>query len=241
MRTVLLTRPLVQSQKTALRLASLGIMSHIDPLLTIEQLPISINLKNSYQAILLTSAYAVSALQQMRQSPLILTVGDATAEVVRNASLARQVISANGTSRDLVLLIERNLKPHDGSLLYISGREVRYDITHYLKERGFLVDRVIAYRTHLATHLLPKTYELLRRGQLQSILFYSRRTAQTFANIVKQDQAEYLLKDTQALTLSKDVGKPLLNLPFKQIKVANSPTEAALIMKLGGSLWKSKK
>lgn len=226
--SVLVTRPLVQAQKTALRLTSLGIQSHIDPMLTVEYLPVTIPTHQDYQAILLTSAHAVSALQQFRKPQMIFTVGDATADAARNASGLHHVKSAQGTSQDLALLVEKELIPQGGPILYLSGRTIHFDLEQYFKVRGFSIDRLIAYETHPATDLLPATYDLLSQGEIKGVLFYSQRTAQTFAKIIQG----HFLEGVSAFALSEAVVRPLRDLPFKKVHVAKEPKEAALIDKL---------
>jgi uroporphyrinogen-III synthase len=238
---VLITRPIAQAYKTTLKLQDLGIVSYVDPMLIVEQLPININTRQDYQAILITSANAVPALQHIQKRHIVFTVGDATADAVRASYPFHQVINAQGTSYDLVLLVEQRLKPQIGPLLYISGDKIHFDLTEHFKSLGFTIDRVIAYDTHPAHNFLATTYELLENNQLHSILFYSQRTAQTFANIIIQNNIQHCLKGIHAQTLSGNIAEPLSRLPFKKIKVANKPTEAALIMQLRNELFGTKK
>lgn len=234
MTSVLITRPIQQAQKTAQKLQSLGIPSVIDPMLTVEYLPVTIDPDRTYQAILVTSAHAVPALQHFQREQVIYTVGDATATAI---PMQQRIKSAHGTAQDLASLVEKEVNPHNGSLLYISGRTIHFDLVGHLTARGFSIDRLIAYDTHPATDFTTISHHLLNEGLLECILFYSRRTAQTFAKIIQAHKIEHCLENVDALTLSEEVAKPLFDLPFKKINVANEPTEAALIEKLHGDLF----
>jgi uroporphyrinogen-III synthase len=232
----LITRPILQAQQTAMTLRYLGMHSHIDPMLSIEYLPVNIDPQKRYQAILLTSGNAIPALQHIQQKHIVFTVGDATANAIQYAYPELQVINANGTSQDLANLVAEKLTPQDGPLLYISGAKISFDLEAHLKQFGYEIDRVIVYDAIPAEDLSSTTGSLLHANQIHRILFYSKRTSQTFANIIMKKNMEHCLNGIHAHTLSDNVAEPLLNLPFKQINVANALTEEALITQLQDAL-----
>lgn len=230
--TVLLTRPYWQAQQTSEKLQAVGIQSHIDPLLVITALPMTLDLHKSYQAILMTSRNALPGLAQINSDIPVFTVGDSTAQAVKSTYPERKVVSAGGNGQELAQLVEAQLSAKKGPLLYLSADEVHYDIAQHLRERGFSTDRKICYSSQQAVSFLPETLKLLTHQQIHYILFYSRRTAQTFATIIKQDNLEQLLSTVVAITMSVNVHDSLQALSFSTIKTAVLPTEEFLLKEL---------
>jgi uroporphyrinogen-III synthase len=232
MTTVLLTRPYPQSKKTAQKLKGLGLEVFLDPLMERELLPVQIYSHHRYQAILLTSMNALPALKNLKIALPIFTVGKATAEAVQEQGHIQKVTSADGTAKDLAQLIEGTLLPEDGPLLYLSGKEIQFDLTQQLAKKYFQVDRVVCYRMHPALTLLPSTRDLLTDQKLHWILFYSRRTAEIFVNIIKNESFASLLSEAKAGTLSQEISHVLKELPFQSIVTAAFPTEEHLLKEL---------
>ena len=119
---VLITRPVALAQALARRLEACGHDVVIEPLLTIEPLPVALEL-GGVQAIAVTSANAAPALGAARHLP-VFAVGDASAAAARAAGCMR-VESAGGDAASLARRIVASCRPGGGAILHLCGTEVR--------------------------------------------------------------------------------------------------------------------
>jgi len=65
-------------------------------------------------------------------------------------------------------------------LAYPSGRHVSVDVAGALAAQGYSCGRVEVYATSQARQLPDEAKNLLRRGQIDAVLFMSVRTADAF-------------------------------------------------------------
>ena len=86
---------------------------------------------------------------------------------------------------------------------------------------------------HLAERLPDPAREALEGGQVDGILFYSPRTAATFAALVRVAQLEPCLAPMTAFCLSGPVAEALNGLPFRDIQVSDEPRQGALLSLIG--------
>ena len=154
-RRVLVTRAAEQSAATARRLRERGYEAVVAPLVRFERLPARIT--PDAQAILVTSqngARALVAATDLRMTP-ILAVGDATADILREAGFA-DVRSANGNARALAILAKDSLDPERGLVLHARGADVRHSPLAGLESAGFRTGDAILYRSVPLVHLPPE-------------------------------------------------------------------------------------
>jgi uroporphyrinogen-III synthase len=228
-RLVALTRPRPESERLARDLEAGGYPCLIAPLLEIVPEPGPAPDLRGVQAIVLTSANAVPALQRLPA----YTVGDATAAAARSVH-GGPIISAGSDACGLARLIRRSLDPAAGALLHLAGAEVRPEPRASLEAAGFAVRSPIVYRAIPAADL-PKDLEAaLRAGTLGAILLFSPRTARTFHGLVAKAGLEATLGTVDALCLSAAVGRGLEGLTFRRLKIAAAPERAAVLALLDG-------
>jgi uroporphyrinogen-III synthase len=225
---VLITRPREQALELAQQLAARGDTALIEPLLNIERLPGVPPDLAGVQALVLTSANAAPALSApARQLPLF-AVGDATANAAKAAG-CRTVIAATGTGADLARLIARRCRPERGALLHLSGEEVRPGLAEELAAAGFDLRRQVVYRTVPARALSAPTVEALAQRQIEAVLLFSPRTAQTFVELIAWHGLRDHLAATAAICLSAAVAEPCRELVWRAIHLAAQPELGALL------------
>ncbi|MAU41212.1 MAG: uroporphyrinogen-III synthase [Kordiimonas sp.] len=230
----LLTRPREDSEKLARNLTRLGHSSLIDPLITIEPCgPGKINL-SLYEAVLLTSANGARALARTtdkRDIPLF-AVGEATANAARAAGFTT-IQTAGGDVHTLTQLVSHSLSPQSGPLLHVAGKTIAGDLQGQLKKWHFQVDRIVLYTARPADSFSTATIDELHKGSLNSIVFYSPRTARIFKKLITQYDLGHRLATISALCLSHAVVEQLKPLTFKDVITADNPTTQALFAPLG--------
>lgn len=222
MNRVWVTRSLPGALRTGERLEAMGHMAMIAPLLEIS-VPDEAPPELPQEAILvLTSGNGVRALSghtERRHWPVV-TVGNATANLARQKGF-EDVISANGTSDDVVECIRGNFKGDSRPVIHISGAQVRGEITQRLAEAGFTTRRDVYY-VSLPVTTLPD----IDVTALSHVLLYSPMGAQTLRQLAPG------LEHVSAISISAETDAALAGLKLCKRLVASAPHEKAMLTML---------
>ena len=231
-RTALVTRPREDSEGVARELSARGITVAIEPLLDIVPVDAEVDAAG-VQGILATSANGIRALARAcpERSLPVYAVGDASARVARELGYV-SVESAGGDVDTLAALVRGRCTPQAGALLHAAGTVTAGDLAGQLAEAGFAVRRVVLYEARTATEISPSLAERLRSDGVDVALFFSPRTAATFATLVRAAGLADSTARIEAFALSPNVASELKALPWARIHVAASPTQAALLAAL---------
>jgi uroporphyrinogen-III synthase len=227
---LLLTRPEPDAQRTAAALRARGHEAVIAPLLRIEaQIDVQIG-EGPWGAILVTSANAGPAIAFHERAPRLRTlsvfaVGRRSAQTMAAAGFS-DVKHSDGDVSDLVGFVAAHLTPAT-PLLYLAGEERSGDLAGELRGRGFAVETAVVYRAIATAHLSPEASELL--ADQSGVLHFSRRSAEAFLDAA---QAMNLLAAALRpihYCLSPRVAEPLMHAGAADVRVAQEPSETALI------------
>lgn len=114
-------------------------------------------------------------------------------------------------------------------LLYIAGAARSGDLAGALRQRDLAVHTAVVYRVALASTLPPQAVEALAAG-IDGVLHYSRRSAEAYVSAVRQaDLVEAGLSDPVHFCLSAQIAAPLVAAGAGNIRIAQTPDEAALL------------
>lgn len=234
---VLITRPREDALHLARELAGVGVGTLIEPLLSIDYLgdppPLA-----GVQALLMTSANGVRAFARLsseRTLPLF-AVGDATAGTAREGNF-ENVFSAAGDIAALAELVAAKCDPAGGELLHVAGSLVAGDLGGDLAAAGFKYRRAVLYAAKKAESLTVEARDALRTGGLAGIVFYSPRTARTFAELARAAGLEETLADIDAFCLSPAVADAASGLAWRKLAVARRPDQTAIVGLIGSELY----
>lgn len=230
MARALITRPQEDAEGVATELRRRGYDVMIEPLLRILPVPGAVVDLDGVQAVLATSANGVRALAlatAVRDLP-VLAVGDASAGCARDLGFT-QVESAGGNADSLVALVRRRLRPGAGALIHAAGTAVAGDISGALLRDGFDVRRAVLYQAQTADSLTPELAEALANRAIAIALFFSPRTAATFATLARRAGVESSCAATVAYCLSPAVAEALGGLSWQAVRVAPRPDQTALL------------
>ncbi len=230
---VLITRPLEDAGVLARDLAEIGVDALIEPLLAIEYLGDPPRFAG-VQALLMTSANGVRAfvrLSNERALPLF-AVGEATARTAGEEGF-ENVESAAGDVAALAELIMDKCDPAGGELLHIAGTKVAGDLGGRLAAAGFSYRRAVLYAAKKSESLSAEARDALRAGELAGVVFYSPRTARTFAELARAAGLEDALADIDAFCLSAAVADAASSLAWSKLAVARHPDQVAMIDLIG--------
>jgi uroporphyrinogen-III synthase len=225
---MLVTRPEPDASETARRLGALDIEAVIDPLLIAETLPTTLPDARGFAALAVTSANALRALHDRGELPRFLklplyAVGDRTAELAKSMGFA-EVVSARGDLGDLVMLLAK--AGIAGPVLYPAARQQAGDLAKALAPHGVMVITTPVYAMTSALQFSDSTRAHLDGGTLDAALFYSRRTAETFATLARGRRDKLGLG---MLCLSEAVAEPLMAAHFVRVALADHPSEEAMM------------
>jgi len=227
---ILVTRPREDGAPLAEKLAAAGHQVVTESLLQIRFIPgATVDLDN-VQAILFTSANGVRAFAaaESRRDLPAFAVGESTAARARAAGFS-SVESAGGNVEDLAKLVGARLQPTGGALLHAAGRDIAGDLAGTLEAAGFHVRRAVLYAAEPVARLSPGTEAALRAGDIDAVLFYSPRTAETFCRLVREADLAPAMSKTVAIGISGAALAPVKGLPWAAVEAAPQPTEADLL------------
>ncbi len=185
------------------------------------------------QALLFTSANGARAFRpaSARRELPVLAVGDASAAAARLADF-RSVTSAGGDVADLAALAAARLAPQHGPLVHVAGSVTAGDLAGALEAQGFAVRRAVIYEARPARALAPEIAAALAGGAVELALFFSPRTAATFARLATDAGVAPSCHAVTALALSPAVADALAALAWRQVLTAHAPTQSALLAAL---------
>jgi uroporphyrinogen-III synthase len=227
---ILITRPRDDAMRLAQRLTAAGHDVLCEPMLEIRFLVGAELDLTGAQAILFTSANGVRAFAAAspRRDMAVFAVGDSTAAAARDAGFG-DVESAGGAVDDLARLVRERLRPEDGPVLHVSGRDVAGDLSGRLSQAGFTVRRAVLYAADGATSLSSAAGDALRSGSVDAAVFYSARTAATFRRLVEQADLTSALAKMSAYGLSPAALEPIRSLAWARQAAAAHPDESELL------------
>jgi uroporphyrinogen-III synthase len=234
----LVTRPREEAEAFAAALAARGIEAVVEPLMRVRyHTPAALDLVG-VQAILCTSANGVRALARASEARKVrlLAVGDATAARARSEGFTA-VESARGDVTDLARLAAARLRPQNGTLLHVAGSAVAGDLVEALGDRGFRVEKHVLYEAQPAKALGPTTVDALRSRAIDFAFFFSPRTAAIFAKLAVAAGVMPCCAKVTALSISRAADAALADLPWLGRRIAERPSQAALLAALDRVLW----
>ncbi|MEM7042103.1 MAG: uroporphyrinogen-III synthase [Pseudomonadota bacterium] len=232
---VLITRPEESARRIRQDLEAKGYATLVEPMLTIERLGSMARLSENVQAIVLTSAHAVKALNAEAKELPVFAVGKATTEAAQVEGCA-QVISGDGDGADLARLIGEQLRPEGGVILHVAGEHVRDDLNRILEDQGFKIHREIVYRAHASTGLSKAVTQAWQAREIAAVLLFSPRTAEILVHLLIEHGLADHVDRTTAICVSESTATPCRTLDWRTICLAARPNREALIRALEGSI-----
>lgn len=231
---LLLTRPEAESQALREKLQALGHDIDTAPMLAIRQKhDVGDELQAALQgvtALLFTSANGVRAFADAapRRDFTVYAVGPASALAAQAAGFSK--VEAAGGDVDLLAGLVRARHSRDaGALLHAAGSARAGDLQAMLQQDGYDVRRVVLYDAETAIRLPPAVAERFAAQGYDGVLFFSPRTAATFVNLAQAAGIAGGATVATAWCLSDNVARAVAPLPWRAVRVAQSPGEAELV------------
>ncbi len=238
---VLVTRPEPGAEETGRRLAALGWEPVLAPALRLAPRPLAV--PAGVQALLLTSRAAARAVQPgtLPASLPVLAVGEATAAEARHSGFVN-IEAAAGDAAALAQLAAARLDPGAGPVLLAVGEGYGLEVALALRQRGFRVQRRVAYAAAPAPILPDAARDALAAGRVVAALFFSPRSAHCAMSLFQEAGLAETAASVMALALSPRVAAALQAAPaplaWRAVRVADRPDQDSLLQLLGPRLAK---
>lgn len=219
---VLITRPAAEAEATAARIASMGFVPVVAPMLRVRFLELA--WPERFDGFLVTSGNGVESLRGFARggcSIPLFAVGDATAARAREMGFER-VHSAGRDAAGLAELVRRHC-PKDMVMLFVTGAGQGQALTTSLRAEGFRVFRRVGYAARPVGRLPAAAAAALGGGRMRAALFLSAETARAFVRVLPES-LHGTLQAVDALAIGAAAADALAPLPWRQVRVPLSPT-----------------
>ena len=230
---VVVTRPMPAAAATARRLAGLGHVPVLAPLLAVEPTGATVP-EGPFAAIAATSAnaflgFAKTGLPADLAGLTLHAVGERTAAAGRAAGF-RNVVAGGGDATALADHLARHV-PAGSRVLYLAGVQRKPDLEARLRAAGLEVAVAEVYAAG-AGEPAALPVEIFDGTEPTAVLHYSRRSAEAFVAAGREGGHEAAMVGLPHLCLSHDVAEPLRAAGARIVTVARQPDEEALLARL---------
>ena len=218
---ILLTRPLIDAEDLMGKFFSLGHKIIHIPTLKILAANIDPIDAKKYNAFIFTSANAIRNLKLINhdKGKICFCVGSITEKIVRQVGY-NNTISAGGTINALKnLIINSDQIDKKKSIAYFCGDYISSNLDIELKNEGFQVDKIINYTSEKITELNEENNKIINNHPPDIIFIYSKRSAESFIEIVKKYSLNGLMTESRVLCISEKVLNVLKNSGWKKLEV----------------------
>ena len=218
---ILITRPLIDSEDLMGKLFSLGHKIVHIPTLKISAANIGPVDAKKYDAFIFTSANAIRNLKlnDKDTSKICFCVGSITEKIVRQKGY-NNTISAGGTVNALKNIISNSDQiDKKKSIAYFCGDYTSSDLDLELKNEGYQVDKIINYTSEKITNLNEENNKIINNHPPDIIFIYSKRSAESFIEIVKKYSLNGLMTGSRVLCISEKVLGILKNSGLKKLEL----------------------
>ena len=218
---ILITRPLIDSEDLMGKLFSLGHKIVHIPTLKVTGANVSPVDAKKYDAFIFTSANAIRNLKLNNQdtSKICFCVGSITEKIVRQKGY-NNTISAGGTVNALKnIILNSDQIDKKKSIAYFCGDYISSNLDTELKNEGFQVDKIINYTSEKITDLNEENNKIIKNHPPDIIFIYSKRSAESFIEIVKKYSLNGLMTESRVLCISEKVLNVLKKSGWKKLEV----------------------
>lgn len=225
---VLVTRPEPMASETAAKVAVLGFVPIIAPMLEIRPVRANLPPPATIQAVLVTSAVAIGPIPAAYHATPLLAVGDATADAAREAGFTT-VHSAGADAQAMAAHAVKLFSPEKGPLLLAARDGLGEPLELDLADKGFRVLRHAVYAIAAPTTLPVIAGTTLQGDDLLAALFFSADTARAFVRLVEGAGLGERVKQVDAVAIGKPAAVALERLPWRVVKIAAHPTQDEML------------
>ena len=222
---IIFTRPLIESEDLMMNFFSSGYKVIHMPTLSINSANMDpINTKN-YEGLIFTSANAVRFLKIKNHDKSIkcFCVGNLTERSLRLKGF-NNTVAASGTVnalKNIIINSEKKIK----NFAYLCGDVISYELDKELIQNGFKITKIINYTSSKILHLNKESKDLIERYPANIALIYSKRSAESFDEIVRKYSFSELMTHCTVMCISKKIKEFLKSKGWNKTELFNPGEE----------------
>lgn len=179
---------------------------------------------NAVNFALLANGGKIATTKSVR----FVAIGQATAQAMRQAGLAVDLIPEQGYNSEALLAMPELQQIAGQRFLIIRGDGGREVLAHTLHARGASVDYLTVYNRSLPHSDNRRVIRLLAQQQLQAVTISSGETLQNLLILVGEQQRSALLA-LPLIVISERIKQIAMTMGFKRIAVSASPANTAIL------------
>ena len=230
---ILLTRPLDDCKELILRFKSLGHkVSHL-PVINIDAIVYNEPNYNEFKGIIFTSANAIKNLNtsKINKNLKCFCVGSSTEKIAKKSGF-QNIFCAEGNVNNLKEIIIQNFDKKNGSLIYICGEIVSYNLDKDLILEGYSITRLVNYTVKPVKEIREEFIKDIKLTIPDIVFIYSENSARNFLNILKKYNLQDEWMETNLMCLGERASSVLNEIKWKKIFLFNSGEEEFLLYKI---------
>ena len=216
---IVFTRPLIETEDSMMKFFSSEYKVIHVPTLSISSANMEPLNLTKYDALIFTSANAVRFLKikDNNKSIKCFCVGNLTERALRLKGFSN-TISASGTVnalKNIIINSEKKIK----NLAYLCGDIISIDLDKELISEGFKVRKIINYTSTKISELNSETINLLKKYPANFVLIYSKRSAESFDDIIRKYSLSELMTQSTVMCISKKIEEFLKSKGWNKIEI----------------------
>ena len=218
---ILLTRPLIDAEDLMGKFFSLGHKIIHIPTLKISTAKIDPVNAKKFDVFIFTSANAIRNLKLINsdKSKICFCVGSITEKIVRQAGY-NNTISAGGTVNALKnIILNSDHIDKKKSIAYFCGDNISSNLDIELKREGLQIEKIINYTSEKIIDLNEENNKIIKNHPPDIIFIYSKRSAESFIEIVKKYALNSLMTESRVLCISEKVLSVLKSTGWKKLEI----------------------
>ena len=230
---ILLTRPLDDSKELILRFKSLGHrVSHL-PVISVNAIEYIEPNYTEFGGIIFTSANAIKNLNtsNIKKNIQCFCVGSSTEKIAKKSGF-QNIFCAEGNVNNLKEIIIQNFDKKNGSLIYICGEMISYNLDKDLILEGYSISRLVNYTVKPTEEIRDEFIKDLRSIIPTIVFIYSENSARSYLNLLKKYNLIDNWMDTNLMCLGEKSSAVLNEIKWKKIFLFNPGEEEYLLYKI---------
>ena len=202
---IIFTRPLIDAEDLMTSFLSSNYKVIHLPTLSITSAKMEPLNTNDFDGLIFTSTNAVRFLKLKNDEKNIkcFCVGNITERSLRLKGF-NNTVAASGTVmalKNIILNSDKKIK----NLAYLCGDVVSYDLDKDLALSGFKVKKIVNYTSNKIIDLNNESLNLIKKFQPNITLIYSKRSAESFDEIVRKYSLSELMTQCTVMCISKKI------------------------------------
>ena len=226
---LLLTRPILDSERLALKLRGLDFQITLAPLIEIKQLKVQNDIyEKCYDLIIFTSKNAVRSVKSKELSyNKVFTIGNGTF----NAAISKgfkNIENSDGSSKDLEKLFSNTFNKKKAQILHPTSNHSNDYLSIFFKRQGSNYIKREVYHV-IKKNIYPHLFKNFLKGGDGIISIFSAKTAEFFYDEILKMNFKSNCCNKILVVISKTAAEKLSGLTFKKIVIIEKPNELCFI------------